>query len=39
MNDAFPFVYWYSVGGVLLLALVTSYFLYTYWYKPKSFKS
>lgn len=34
MNDTFPYVYWYSFGGLVLLALLSSYFYYNFWYKP-----
>jgi hypothetical protein len=33
MNDTFPYVYWYVSGGVILLALLTSYFIWNSYYK------
>lgn len=39
MNDTYPYLYWHIVSVVVLLALLSSYALYVYWNKPKSFKS
>jgi hypothetical protein len=33
MNDTFPFVYWTIGSGVVLLALLTGYFVWNNYYK------
>lgn len=36
MNDTFPFTYWYTFGGVILVALLTLYFVWNNYYKTSS---
>lgn len=36
MNDTFPLVYWYVGGGVILVALLTAYFVWNNYCKTCS---